>query len=190
MMRTKFGLVVVGAMRREKGRGEGVVNSIRAQEENFLAIESLGTNPPRRCVRCNSCQECEFKIVLMSAWHANKCEQIKAGLRLDEEERRWVCTYPVKRDLEGLPNNKVQALRQAAQLENRLRRQDKLDEFNVVVQERVERGVYRVLSAQEERSWTGMTHYTVFLEVHKNAPDATTPIRVCSNSSISYKGIR
>ena len=47
----------------------------------------------------------------MSARHAKECEQIKAGLRLDEEERRWVCTYLVKRDLEGLPDNKVQALR-------------------------------------------------------------------------------
>ena len=63
LMRTKSGLVVAGAMRRGDGKGEGVVNSLRAQEENFLAIESLGTDPPCRCVRCQHCQECEFKIV-------------------------------------------------------------------------------------------------------------------------------
>ena len=188
LMRTKFGLVVAGAMGRGGAREEGVVNSLRAQEENFLAIESLGTDPPRRCVRCQHCQECEFKIVQMSARHAKECELIKAGLSLDEEERRWVCTYPVRRDLEGLPDNKVQALRQAAQLETRLRKQGRLDEFNAVIQEGVERGVYRVLTAEEERSWPGTVHYTVFTEVYKTAPDATTPIRVCSNSSISYQG--
>ena len=75
LMRTKFGLVVAGAMRRGDWKGEGVINSLRAPEENFLALESLGTNPPRRCVRCQHCQECEFKIVQMSARHAKECER-------------------------------------------------------------------------------------------------------------------
>ena len=57
-----------------------------------------------------------------------------------------------------------------------------------MVQEGVERGGYRGLTAEEERSWPGTVHYTMFTEVYKTAPDATNPIRACSNSSISYRG--
>ena len=139
-------------------------------------------------MRCNTFQDCQFKAVQMSASHAKECERMREGLQLDEGRGEWVCTYPVRRDLAELPNNKYQAIKQAAQLENRLRKQGRYDEFHAVVMEGVQRGVYRELTEEEEAKWEGPVHYTIFTETYKAGPEATTPIRVCSNSSLSYKG--
>ena len=187
LMRTKFGLVVAGVVEEDNGGG-GVVNSVKAYEEGFLSLEALGTDAPRRCMRCTTCSECEFKAVQMSHQHSKECERMKEGLKLDEEVGVWTCEYPLQRDLADLPNNKYQVIKAADRMEKRLEREGKLQEFNGAFEEGLGRGVYRLLTQEEEENWNGPVHYTLLTESYKEGPQATTPIRVCSNSSLSYKG--
>jgi hypothetical protein len=69
-------------------------------------------------------------------------------------------------------------------LEKRLNKQKRLQEFNEVFQETVERGVFRKISPEEMKEWEGPINYISMVEAFKQGPQATTPIRICMNSSM------
>jgi hypothetical protein len=69
-------------------------------------------------------------------------------------------------------------------LEKRLNKQKSLQEFNEVFQETVERGVFREISPEEMKEREGPVNDISMVEAFKQGPQATTPIRICMNSSM------
>jgi hypothetical protein len=111
-------------------------------------------------------------------------EAIVNNLSYSQELKRWTASYPFTEDPNVLLDNKGQALACMKSLENRLKKQKRLDEFNQVFQETVDRGVFRELSMEEMDNWEGPVNYISMVEAFKQGPQATMPIRICINSSM------
>jgi hypothetical protein len=109
-------------------------------------------------------------------------EAIVNNLSYSLEWKRWTASYPFIEDPNVLVDNKGQALACMKSLENRLKKQKRLDEFNEVFQETVERSVFRELSKEEMDSREGPVNYISMVEAFTQGPQATTPIQICMNS--------
>ncbi len=88
--------------------------------------------------------------------------------------------HPSFRAAGQLPKKKVYTER----MEKRHIKQGRVDEFNSQFKDTVDRGVFRELSAEELRDWKGSFNYIAMVEAFKNGPHATTPLRICMNSSL------
>jgi hypothetical protein len=60
----------------------------------------------------------------------------------------------------------------------------RLGEFNHQFQDNVDRAVFRALSEEETSSYKGPVNYISMVEAFKTGPHATTPLRICMNSSM------
>jgi hypothetical protein len=167
------GLAVVGALR----QGHHV-------PLDFLTAEALGTETLRRCAACKKCKECQFRANVLSFKENAEYEAILNNLVYSQELKRWTASYPFVEDPNVLVDNKGQALACMRSLEKRLIKQKRLQEFNDVFQETVERGVFREITPEEMEEWEGPINYISMVEAFKQGPQATTPIRICMNSSM------
>jgi hypothetical protein len=130
------------------------------------------------------CKECQFRASVLTFKENAEYEAIVNNLSYSQELRRWTASYPFIEDPNVLLDNKGQALACMKSLENRLKKQKRLDEFNQVFQETVDRGVFRELSKEEMDNWQGPVNYISMVEAFKQGPQATTPIQICMNSSM------
>jgi len=71
-----------------------------------------------------------------------------------------------------------------AQMEKRLVKSKRLEEFNALIKDNVDRGVFRKLTEKEIKDYKGPINYISMVEAYKNGPHSTTPVRVCMNSSM------
>jgi hypothetical protein len=111
-------------------------------------------------------------------------EAILNNLTYSPEDKRWTAAYPFIENPGVLTDNKGQALACMKSLEKRLKKQRRLEEFNAVFQETVDRGVFRELTKEEMDNWQGPVNYISMVEAFKQGPQSTTPIRICMNSSM------
>jgi hypothetical protein len=130
------------------------------------------------------CEECQFRADVLSIKENAEYEVILNNLTYSPEERRWTASYPFIENPGVLTDNKGQALACMKSLEKRLKKQKRLEEFNAVFQETVDRGVFRELEKEEMDNWQGPVNYISMVEAFKQGPQSTTPIRICMNSSI------
>jgi hypothetical protein len=151
---------------------------------DFLSAEALGTETLRRCAAYKKCKECQFRANVLTFKENAEYEAILNNLVYSQELKRWTASYPFVEDPNVLVNNKGQALACMKSLEKRLNKQKRLQEFNEVFQETVERGVFREISPEEMKEWKGPVNYIPMVEAFKQGPQATTPIRICMNSSM------
>ena len=146
---------------------------------DFLAAEAVGTDVPRRCRSCKNCKECDFKVRSLT-WKENvELAQIERGLSLDPVNRKWTAAYPFNRQAAACMEN----------LERRLRKSGRLEEFNEQIADTVARGVFKELSLEEANNYAGPVNYITIVETFKVGPLATTPIRLCMNSSMKFRGV-
>ena len=115
-------------------------------------------------------------------------QEIERGLSLDTVARKWTAAYPFKSSPALLRDNYGQALSCLTGLERRLVKKQRLEEFNGVFADTVARGVFRRLSKEEKDSYRGPVNYISIVEAYKTGPHATTPLRLCLNSSMKYAG--
>ena len=156
---------------------------------DFLAAEAVGTDVPRRCRSCKNCKECDFKVRSLT-WKENvELAQIERGLSLDPVNRKWTAAYPFERDPEELQDNYGQAAACMENLERRLRKSGRLEEFNEQIANTVARGVFKELSMEEANNYVGPVNCITIVETFKSGPLATTPIRLCMNSSMKFRGV-
>ena len=154
---------------------------------DFITTEGLGVDNPRRCPACTSCKECCFKATHLS-WQENKeLKIIEEGLELDTAAKKWICSYPYKIDPSVLTDNYNQACAVLSSLEKRLKKRNKLSEFDAQFQEAVQRGIFQEISAADD--YTGPVNYIALVEAYKSGPHTTTPLRLCMNSSMKFQGI-
>jgi hypothetical protein len=69
-------------------------------------------------------------------------------------------------------------------MEGRLLRTGRLGEFNRQFQDNMDRGVFRALSGEEAEKYKGPVNYISMVEAFKAGRHATTPLRICMNSSM------
>jgi hypothetical protein len=108
---------------------------------------------------------------------------ILSNLSNSQETKKWTAAYPFIEDPAILSDNKGQALSCMRTLEKRLKKQKRHQEFNNVFQETVDRGVFKEISREEMEFWMGPVNYISIVEALKQGSQATTPIRICMNSS-------
>ena len=153
---------------------------------DFLTVEGLGVDPPKRCKNCNNCKECSFKAAHLS-WQENvELKAIEEGLSLDVKKKKWTAAYPYNSDPGILVDNYVQAKAMMKNLEKRLKKQSMLDDFNVQFKDTVDRGVFKEI--EPECEYNGPINYITIVDAYKPGPHSTTPIRLCMNSSLKYAG--
>jgi hypothetical protein len=171
----------------EAAKGTAWVGAVRQHHYmplDFLSAEALGTEPLRRCAACLKCEECQFRADVLTFKENAEYEAIINNLTHSPEEKKWTASYPFIENPGVLTDNKGQALACMKSLEKRLKKQKRLEEFNAVFQETVERGVFRELTKEEMDNWQGPVNYISMVEAFKQGPQSTTPIRICMNSSM------
>ncbi len=109
---------------------------------------------------------------------------ILEGLKFNKERRKWTASYPFFIPPSELKDNYQQVKTYTERMEKRLIKQGRVEEFNSQFRDTVERGVFRELSEEELKEWKGPINYIAMVEAFKNGPHATTPLRICMNSSL------
>jgi hypothetical protein len=71
-----------------------------------------------------------------------------------------------------------------SRMEARLLNKERLDEFNRQFQDNMDQGVFKPIPKEEADRYKGAMNYISMVEAFKTGPHATTPLRICMNSSI------
>jgi hypothetical protein len=71
-----------------------------------------------------------------------------------------------------------------SRMERRLVKKGRLEEFNRQFQDNVSRGVFKPIPREEADRYKGAINYISMVEAFKTGPFATTPLRICMNSSM------
>ncbi len=111
-------------------------------------------------------------------------EVILSKLRLDVGRKKWVAGYPFNTMVGRLIDNYNQARGLMSKMETRLLKKGRLDELNQQFQDNVDRGVFRPIPKEEADRYKGAVNYISMVEAFKTSPHATTPLRICMNSSM------
>jgi hypothetical protein len=150
----------------------------------FIPAEVMGTELPRRCPACRNCKECQFRMDSLTFKENTEYEIILNKLHLDVERKQWIAGYPFNTLVEKLIDNYNQARGCMSRMESRLLKKGRIAEFNRQFQDNVDRGVFRPISREEAAQYKGAVNYISMVEAFKTGPFATTPLRICMNSSM------
>jgi hypothetical protein len=136
------------------------------------------------CPDCKNCKECQFRMDSLTFKENTEYEIIVSKLRLDVDRKTWVAGYPFNSMVERLIDNYNQARGYMSKMEARLLKMGRLDEFNRQFQDNVDRGVFKAVPRKEADRYKVPVNYISMVEVFKTGPHATTPLRICMNSSM------
>ena len=156
---------------------------------DFLSAEAHGTDVPKRCRSCRGCKECGTKAGQLTWTEAMELSQIELGLSLDVDAKRWTVSYPYKVDPDILSDNYSQAYACMVSIEKRLRKTGNLEAFNEQFRDCVQRKVFEKVSAEELEKYEGPVNYATITEAFKEGDGVTTPLRLCTNSSMKFRGV-
>ena len=85
---------------------------------DFLSVEAIGVDIPKRCRLCVSCKECNFKSHQLT-WRENvELTAIESGLTLDTLKKVWTAEYSLEKDASLLKDNRGQVMSCMLSLEN------------------------------------------------------------------------
>jgi hypothetical protein len=121
----------------------------------FLSAEALGVDLPRRCASCRSCKECQFRTITNTFKEDQECQAILEGFKFDEERKKWTASYPIFVPPSELQDNYHQVKSYTENMERRLVKQNRVEEFSTQFKDTVDRGVFRELTQKELRDWKG-----------------------------------
>ncbi len=92
--------------------------------------------------------------------------------------------YPFNTFVGKLIDNYFQARGCMRKMEARLLKTGRLEEFNRQFQDNINGGVFKRLTAEEARAYSGPVNYISMVEAFKLGPHSTTSLRICMNSSM------
>jgi hypothetical protein len=90
------------------------------------------------------------------------------GLKFNEESKKWTASDPFFIPPSELQDNYQQVKSYTENMEKRLTKQNRVEEFNAQFKDTVNRGVFRELSARELDNWKGPFNYIALGEAFKN----------------------
>jgi hypothetical protein len=108
----------------------------------------------------------------------------RVGNNLFSLAHRTTSGYPFNTLVEKLIDNYNQARGCMSRMETRLLKKGRMAEFNRQFQDNVDRGVFKPISRKEATRYKGAVNYISMVEAFKTGPFATTPLRICMNSSM------
>jgi hypothetical protein len=101
---------------------------------------------------CKTCKECQFRTSAISLFKEDQEYQvILDGLKFDEERKKWTASYPFCIPPSELQDNYHQVKSYTENMERRIVKQNRVEEFNAQLKDTVDRGVFRELQL---KSWT------------------------------------
>ena len=113
---------------------------------------------------------------------------IEGGLQFNAAKGRWCAAYPWLKPPEQLPNNRCMALATLKAIEKRVsRNKERAQLYTGQIQDMLDRGAARVVTAEELARYDGPKYYIAHFEV-MNPKSKSTPCRIVYNSSARFKG--
>ena len=156
--------------------------------QKFIISQDIGISVSPRCGSCR-CGKCSPPGEKCSFQEQQELELIQKGLSYNEEEKRWYCKYPWKVPPESLPNNRFVAEKMLLKTENMLLKDPVwCDIYKQQFTDMLNRKVCRKLTQEEIEGYSGPVYYLCHLAV-LNPKSSTTPVRLCFNGSMIYKGV-
>jgi hypothetical protein len=137
-----------------------------------------------RCPACRKCKECQFRKDSLTFKENAEYEVILSKLRLGVNRKQRIAGYPFNTLVEKLIDNYGQARGCMSRMEARLLKKGRLEEFNRQFQDNVNRGVFKPIPSKEANRYKRAINYISMVEAFKTSPFATTPLRICMNSSM------
>merc|ERR1711867_412881 len=95
----------------------------------------------------------------MTKREADELALIENNITVDKRSKTVWFQYPLIKDLALLSNNQAQAVAIETKVQERLVRDGLLEAYNDVVQEYIDRGVFRLLSQEEMDDWGKEVNY-------------------------------
>ena len=160
--------------------------SVKPSHE-FFEGDILGVEPTRICGNCMKCKECTFRGQQLSQKEQYEYHVIGEKVIYDESQKCFFVTYPFIDDPHVLPADSGQVIKIAEREEAKLIKESLLDQFNEELDSMLENNVIVELTEPEMIMWEGPTHYVSLQHVTRE-DNATTPVRIVANSSLSSKG--
>lgn len=153
-----------------------------AEITRFIQGEELGTDIAVKCGACR-CGKCPIPGHTYSFTEEQELKLIQEGLKYRSEEQCWISTYPWSKDPSLLPNNYSNVLACLKSTERTLFKDPTWGTvYNQQMDDMLERGVSRKLTAEEITNWKGPTFYIAHIAV-RNPKSTSTPVRIVFNSS-------
>ena len=131
---------------------------------DFFEAEAVGINVPRRCVKCQGCQNCVFTDDSRSVEEQLELSLLKKAICFNEDKGHIEVEYPVIGPVEKLVDNRAQAIKRASSLIKSLEKKGLKDEYDAQVQDYIQRGVWKETSEDSiklEGVLSTMCHTTV-----------------------------
>ena len=119
----------------------------------FLKVEELAIEIPRRCERCAGCKRCSYQSQEMSRKEQEEYRLLKDVTTADLKNKSVRTSYPIIGDITKMKDNRGQAVRRAEVLEKSPKRKGLTESYNNVFQEYVDRGVLQEVSTEEIEKW-------------------------------------
>ncbi len=180
LYRSKFGTgyVAGGDMSYQLGHQDRVGPSAKVlscrtglfNPPEFIPVEAMGMEVPRRCPACRNCKECQFRMDSLTLKENAEYEVILSKLRLDVGRKKWIAGNPFNTMIKRLIDNYNQARGLMSRMETRLLKKGRLDEFNRQFQDNVDRGVFRPIPKEEADQYKGAVNYISMVEAFKTGP--------------------
>jgi len=153
---------------------------------DFLTSEGFGVQPQALCPGCTACPECKA-MADGSTWDQRERQRIiEAGLTLDLQTNRWTGQYAYIEDPHTLPYNEELARKIAEKDRARMIKDGTYDLYVQEFNDAIARGVFKK-ATPEELKYPGPKFCSSIVVAYKE-DSSSTPLRLCANSSLTFKG--
>ena len=153
--------------------------------KDFLEVESLGVEPPKRCQRCKMCKFCSDEGITLLCQEEEELKLIREGITI--KDGKTVIKYPFIKDPNILNDNRFSMIKRSESLEKSLKRRNLREDYNEEFKKFLSRGVISEVSKEEIKQYTGPKNYISHHGVLQPWK-ITTPLRIVSNSSQENNG--
>ena len=167
---------------------ESKCNVAGTKDYQFLdavSTESIGIDVKPKCKSCKvitgNCKECKLISQSMSYLEFLQDQQIEEQIEKIPNAPGYIASYPYTSEVNLLLSNEDICMKRAITVEaNMMKKPDDLKQLNAVIKESFDNGVFRWLSDEELKTWTGNIHFVPINVVYKDS--LSTPCRLIFDS--------
>ena len=158
-----------------------------ADTEDFFKAEQLCTVVEPKCGSCR-CGKCPVPGSRYSHKEEAELKLIDENLHYDENEGKWIASYPFLFPKESLKGSKSVAVRSLLSTEKMLSKNMEWGKiYDSQIQDMLDRGAARHVPASELMEYTGHINYLPHLAV-RNPKSDSTPVRIVFDASRAQGG--
>ena len=161
------------------------VEVVPAAYKDFMDIEKLGVESPKRCQKCKMCKFCSDDGLMLSCQEEEELKLIEDGVTVKDGKTH--IRYPFIKDPYLLQDNRFSMIKRSESLEKSLKRRNMKEAYDEEFKKFIERGVISEVSNEELESYSGPRNYISHHGVLQPWK-VTTPLRIVSNSSQENNG--